>query len=282
MRNRFTALFYLVRLPNLIIVALTQGLIYFGLLLPSLQRAGINPVLDGWLFFLLVLVTILITAGGYLFNDLMDGPMDRINRPEKVVIGIHLSRQNAYWLTYAAHLLAFIASLYLAFRTDNTHLIFIFPVAVGGLYLYSSALKKLPLLGNLLVAAYCAGVAGIIWLAEYSALAKLRIQDPYNYQRCLLVVSWFMVFAFLATLYREIIKDMEDYRGDKESGLFTLPIYLGMPTTKAVAFFVGMGLATFLVYAGINYSHLLSESLIYLGVALVMLPLVISFVILWG
>ena len=80
------ALLRLVRFPNLVIVALTQYLLYYGLLLPAFRQYSLEPALDGEHFSLLVAVTLLISAGGYVINDIVDFRIDLINRPDKVVI----------------------------------------------------------------------------------------------------------------------------------------------------------------------------------------------------
>ena len=69
-------IFQFIRFPNLLIVALTQYLLYHLLLLPNFQKAGISPTLDPFHFFLLVLITVLIAASGYVINDLIDYKKD--------------------------------------------------------------------------------------------------------------------------------------------------------------------------------------------------------------
>ena len=106
------ALLRLVRFPNLVIVALTQYLLYYGLLLPAFRQYSLEPALDGEHFSLLVAVTLLISAGGYVINDIVDFRIDLINRPDKVVINRQVRVQSAYWLYFCFNLLGFLISLY--------------------------------------------------------------------------------------------------------------------------------------------------------------------------
>lgn len=235
----------LIRFPNLIIVALTQFLLYYQLILPALQSANITPSLGQPLFSLFVLVTLLITAGGYIINDLIDLEIDLLNKPERVIISRKIPHQMAYWLYFVFNLAGFVLALAIAFATNRMHLLFIFPFAVIGLLVYSKWLKKRPLSGNLLIAFYCAGVAAIVWIAELPALLKLPLID---YQQVIQLLLFYAGFAFLSTLFREIVKDIEDAQGDAMAGARTVPIYWGTKVAKNIALVIGILLLIFLGY----------------------------------
>lgn len=235
----------LIRFPNLAIVALTQFLLYYQIILPALQASKIPPALTPPLFFLFVIVTLLITAGGYIVNDLIDLEIDLLNKPERVVISRKIPHQTAYWLYFVLNLAGFILSLSIAFLANRMHLLFIFPTAVVGLLAYSAWLKKRPLSGNVLVALYCAGVAAIVWIAELPALQKLPSAD---YQHVIQLSIYYAGFAFLSTLFREIVKDIEDAQGDALGGARTTPIAWGMKTAKGIALVTGILLLLFLGY----------------------------------
>ena len=163
----------LIRLPNLIIVLLTQWFLHYYILHQNFQQEeGINSYLDDQSFYLLVLITLLITAGGYIMNDIVDYPLDIINKPKKVIVHKLISESLSYWLYFGTVLLGFVLALYLAFVTKNLHLLVLYPLAVLGLFIYSTHLKKSFLAGNLLVSFFCAGVAGIIWVAERDPLQQ--------------------------------------------------------------------------------------------------------------
>jgi len=229
----------LLRFPNLLVVALTQALVYYRIIQPALESIGVSGVLTQWKFFELCIVTLMITASGYLVNDLQDVKTDEINRPGKNPIAI-LGRDGVSWV-YALMLLGgFIVSQLLAYRLGERELLWIFPVAVAVLAVYSTGMKRVPVLGNLLVAIYCAGVPGILLLAEREGMQQLIQQKPEMGYDCVRIVLLFMAFAFLATLLRELVKDMEDIRGDREVGRRTIPVMWGIPASQKIGLMLAL------------------------------------------
>lgn len=255
----FRALLRLVRFPNLLIVALTQCLLYYVLLLPAYGQHGLEPVLDRAHFSLLVAVTVFITAGGYVINDIVDFRIDIVNRPDKVVINRQIRVQSAYWLYFCFNLLGFLAALYLSFYVECVPLANLFPLAVALLFVYSVYLKSRALLGNLLIAFFCAGVAGIVWFAERDSFQQLMEVAPALAERIGSIISWYMAFAFLSTMFREVIKDMEDVQGDVGANCRTIPVRWGMKVAKGVAAAFGLGLAVFLIYLALSLPSLFTE-----------------------
>lgn len=231
-------LFRLVRLPNLLVVLLTQILVYYRIILPAFQREGIGHALSHWKFTELAIVTLLITTSGYLINDLRDVRADEINRPGTNPVN-RLGPSLVMWF-YAVSLVGgFLVSLLLAFRLDQRSLLWIFPVAFVTLTLYSSTLKRIPFIGNFIVATYCALVPGILVLAEKNALMELYRVNPTLALGTLRICVLFMVFAFVATLLRELVKDLEDIRGDQAIGRQTLPVMLGISASRRLAVVLG-------------------------------------------
>lgn len=221
------ALARLVRLPNLLIVALTQYLLYHVLFLTSFQQFGVAPRLDFLRFSLLILVTLMLTAGGYVINDVMDLEADRINKPKQMVISRYISRRTALWLYFCLQVLGLFLAIYLAFYIDNLRLLIIYPLAAVGLYAYSSHLKRRAFVGHLLIAAYCAGVALIVWLAERPGFLQIQEQAADLARLLRSTVIAYAVFAFLTTLLRELIKALEDEHGDRIAGYRTTVIAWG-------------------------------------------------------
>jgi len=118
---------------------------------------------------------------------------------------------------------------------DELHLLWLYPVAVTLLALYSPYIKPRPFVGNLLVGVYCAAVPAIIGLAERSSITKLLQQSPELGQRSYRILLVFALFAFLATLIRELVKDIQDMDGDQIIGRRTLPIVWGLSTSRWAA-----------------------------------------------
>ena len=272
------ALLRLVRFPNLAIVALAQYLIYYILLLPAFQQYNLEPILDDAHFSLLVAVTVFITAGGYVINDIIDFRIDLVNRPDKVVINRQIRVQSAYWLYFCFNLMGFLLALYLSFHVECIPLANLFPLAVALLFLYSTYLKRQALAGNLLIALFCAGVAGIVWFAEREAFRELIEQAPALAGRIGSIISWYMAFAFLSTMFREVVKDMEDVQGDVGANCRTIPVRWGMKVAKGVAAAFGLGLAVFLVYLALSRPGLFTELSLAFLIFGVLAPLLLALV----
>lgn len=230
-----TSVFSLIRWPNLLIAGLVQYLLYFKVLQPFFAQFGISYSLDVLRLSMLVVMTMCIAAGGYIVNDIADVRTDEINRPARVVIGKHLSHQTAYWLYFMFQIVGFTLWLYLVFYVRRIPLLSVFPLLIGGLALYSLYLKRLPLLGNVLIALLCAAVPGMVWLLEQQAFVQLSARDVEAGQRLKIVFLWYMASAFVLTLYRELVKDMEDVKGDAATGLRTLPVIWGVSATRYLA-----------------------------------------------
>jgi len=245
------ALFRLIRLPNLFIVVITLSLLYYRVLLPPFYRYQITPLFDNLHFWIFTGITLLITASGYVINDLTDLRADLYNKPGRVVVGKKISIQTAYWLYFCFCLVGYTISLYLAFYAGQVALINIYILAVGGLYYYSTRLKKLPLLGNLLVAVYCAGVAGMLWFAEREACALLYQRSPEEAFHIQMVLLTYMLFAFISTLFREIVKDLEDIPGDSAEKYRTMAVSWGLTASKRIAIAVGVILAVSIISSAI-------------------------------
>lgn len=242
-----TAILKLIRWPNLLIVGVVQFLVFSKILLPVFQQHGLSPKLDFLRFAIFIGVTLCISAAGYIVNDIIDLPIDRANKPGKEIIGRQISEQTAYWLYFCINLIGFTAALYLAFYVRQIALAAIYPFASGGLFLYSLYFKRMPLSGNLLVAAYCAAVAGIVWFAEREAVQRLSDIAPLQHSAITTFLWQYMRLAFLATLFREIVKDIEDRDGDAAQGARTLAVLTELRATKTIAFAVGIALTAALV-----------------------------------
>ena len=236
---KWTAVLRLIRAPNLLIVALTQWLIYRQVILPALSAAGIGPSLALNERLYLILVTVIITAGGYVINDLSDGKADKING-RKILLSTLDQRRYAWWLYLSSQILGFCLALFLAFHSGNRLWIGLYPVGVWLLYVYSTALKRLPFLGNVLIALFCAGAAAIIWFAERGALGQLHSSMPEVYLRFARITGFYLGFAFLSTLFREMVKDLEDEAGDEQAGYRTAVVWLGTRPMKQLTVLTGV------------------------------------------
>ena len=226
------SLLRLIRWPNLIIVVLTQCLLYQYILRAAFQQANFASLLDPFHFGLLSFTTVLIAASGYIINDIIDYPTDLINKPDKVIVHRLISLSNVWRLYYASIFIGAIIAIYLANHVENLGLFFIFPIAVFLLYQYSKSWKQQVLIGNIVVGVFSAFVAGIVFFAERETLYNMSEVAPESAYQTLNVCWFYLFFAFSSTMFREIVKDMEDVLGDQESGCRTLPIVYGVKTAK--------------------------------------------------
>ncbi len=224
-----TTLLRLIRLPNLLVVALTQWLVAQQVLGTALARHGLSSVLDSTDLALIIVATVCLTAAGYVVNDLFDYPIDLINRPNRVIVGQRMNKGTVRWVAAVFGFVGFIASLMLALQKQELDWLWLYPFFGILLALYPQHLKTRPFAGNLFIALSCAGTAGLIWLAERSTWAALA---PPAKSYTAYIITLFMVYAALATWIREIVKDLEDVRGDGRMGRRTLPVVWGMRPAK--------------------------------------------------
>jgi 4-hydroxybenzoate polyprenyltransferase len=203
----------LIRWPNLLMVVVTQ---YMGrIFLVGPPERWLVQVQERNLF-LISLSTILIAAAGYIINDYFDVKIDLINKPERVIVGRYLKRRVAMGAHQTLNVIGCLIGLWVG------RWVFVINVlSVTLLWFYSSYFKRQPFIGNLIVAVLMS-----------LSLVVLVVYYRYNTNLVLLYAG----FAFGITLIREIIKDMEDLRGDASHGCRTLPIVWGLPRTKQLVY----------------------------------------------
>ncbi len=235
-------LFKLVRWPNLLMIALTMCLMLFCLINPAL---GLKPFEAGMTllqFILLMASVLLITKGGYIINDVADINPDSINKPGKNLVGDQISEKTAqtlYWVTTLAGLAAGTLFSYLLHQI-NYSLIFLF--SAGLLWFYSQKYKCQPLVGNLVVAILSSLSFGLVWLFDFFALSnqgEAFAQVLPSFSKVTTLVLIYAGFAFIISLFRELIKDMEDFKGDNRFGCRTLPVAYGTGVARITALVVG-------------------------------------------
>lgn len=226
------------RLPNLLMVAVTMYLMRWSVIKPLLGVYGINLQVSELAFLGLVLSTVLITAAGYVINDYHDVRADRINKPEKVVVDLHLSRRSVLLLHLLLNFAGVTAGAVFSLLYHVPWMIIVFTGAPLLLWYYSIRLKHVFLAGNLTVSLLTATVPMLVILFEYPLLARNFRYDPVFFpqglEAILIWIGAFAFFAFMTNLIREIIKDAQDIEGDSEIDSRTLPISFGLKKTKGV------------------------------------------------
>lgn len=213
----------LVRWPNLVFIILTQLLFYYCVYIPL--YADNNYIRLIWL----VAASVFIAAAGYIINDYFDLNIDQINKPEKNVFVKVIHRRWAIIWHFALSLLGIVATV-AAVGLHKWYLLRANIFCVALLWFYSTSLKRQVLIGNLVISLLTAWTVLILFFA-YTEPHEAFMAHPVS-------VKFFRIaflyggFAFVISLIREAIKDMEDLEGDARYGCKTLPIVSGIRTTK--------------------------------------------------
>ncbi len=269
--------FKLIRFQNLVMIALTQVLLRYCVLEKVFYSHGLEPELDNLLFFLLVLSTVLIAAGGYVINDYFDVKTDTINHPGTVVVDRLIKRRWAIILHLVFTLGGVVLGMYTALKTGYLRLAIFHVVAAVLLWLYSTTFKRQLLSGNIVVALLTAAVIFMPFIYEMGVMQKINPGFIFTYRAAVFTAikyAWiYASFAFITTLAREIIKDLEDYEGDLATGCNTMPIAWGKRSARLTVFFllvITAMLLMFVVYNTIRWQrYVFSVSVIYILLLLI-------------
>lgn len=231
---------------NLLITLISLGLAAF------LAREQTIDFLGTWTFWLPAMSIVAITGTGYWVNDAFDFKIDMINKPEKTIVGAHLSRKKVLTAYFSAlGCIALFSVLTLPWE--------LWPLNVGAaalLWLYAWLFKRISVVGNVMIA---------------SLTALVILYAGIMYWSFPLPLIWTLVFAFEITFIREVTKDIEDIRGDLRFRLNTLPIRIGIRNTKKILY-VAYGvffltcwvpvLAEYLILGTFNWQYALLSLLI--------------------
>ena len=265
----------LIRFQNLLIIALVQAVFHFGFLK---QQDELILALNDVEFVLLILATVCIAAAGYIINNIVDQETDTISKPEKVIVGKHISEKAAYNYYLAFNIVGVILGFFVANIIFKESFAAIFIVVSFVLYLYATQFKQSLLAGNFLVSFL---VAFSIILVGVFDLYPVITPDNRQFLNVLFqIILDYALFAFLLTFIREVVKDIEDYEGDLKTGMNTLPIVIGKEKTQKIIFGISfIPLLALLYYLNANFTHL--EYVIYYTLGLVVAPMLYFIVKLW-
>lgn len=261
----------LVRFPNLLIIALTQYAIRFGIIYPFFKQVELSLFLSEGLFAVLVGATVLIAASGYIINDYFDVKLDHLNKPKQLIVGKSISRRQAMFLHFLVNGIGICMATYVAFSIHHPMLILFQLVSAALLWFYSVNFKKQILIGNLIIAAltalvpFTAGYYEIIILFDQTFSGTTDVPfEAHNFRSLLFNIQYLLywiigysAFAFLLTLIREIIKDCEDIQGDAAFGCKTLPIVYGINKAKNLA--VAVTLILLVALSILEYVQIISN-----------------------
>lgn len=246
----------LIRYQNLILIALAQILIKYGLFLPL----EIDTVLNDFGFALLVTATLCIAAAGNVINDIYDLEIDRINKPNKILIGNNISESTANYLFIILNVIGVAIGFYLANSIGKPGFSALFIIFSALLYLYSSYLKGIVLVGNIVISFLVAMSLMIVVL--FDLLPAITSDNQILQSAVFKIVLYYAIFALGINFIREIVKDLQDINGDKKGGINTLPIAIGRKRTTKIVFILGAVMVFGVVYY--IYEHLYNYQLLSL------------------
>lgn len=204
----------LIRYKNLFIIIFMQLTAYYSLII-----RGHTEYFNDKLIYLIA-ATVLIAAAAYIFNDYLDVKADMINKPEKLIISKSVSPTVALIVFIILNIIALVLGAF----TQNLFVWFTFSLTILALFIYNMYLKKIPLAGNITIAALMSLSLIILWFFQPGV-------DKVNF-------IFYSLFAFLSGLFREILKDAEDIEGDRQAGYVTFPVRFGIGLTEFLLFFI--------------------------------------------
>jgi 4-hydroxybenzoate polyprenyltransferase len=218
------AFLQLIRWPNLVFIALTQALFYCCVYQPLFHADHRRQLI--WL----IIASVFIAAAGYIINDYFDLNIDQINKPGKNVFIRIIHRRWAIIWHFTFSVIGVFATL-MAVHFEKWYLVLANMFCVFLLWFYSTSFKRRLLIGNLVISILTAWTVLIIFFAFTEPRNAIMGSSPE-------VIKFFRIaflyagFAFISSLIREAIKDMEDMEGDTRYGCRTLPIVAGIRSTK--------------------------------------------------
>ena len=227
--QRTKAFFQLIRWPNLIFVLLTQLLFHFcvynSIYFDGFEQHQIKSI------FFISLASVCIAAAGYIINDYYDINIDLKNKPTKVIVSKTISRRGALGLHFLLNSLGICFTALAVNISTQWYLVLANMGVILLLWMYSSNFKKQLLIGNILVAIFTAWTILIVFFTKFS-LANAFNGVAENQIKFFRITILYAAFAFIITLIREAIKDVEDMEGDRRGNCKTMPIEWGVNATK--------------------------------------------------
>ena len=220
----------LIRYKNLLMLAFMQLLFRVDFVL----LRHIPLALTSFQYALLVLSTVLIAAAGYVINDIFDQDTDKINKPEKVIVGKSISENNAYSIYAGLNITGVCIGFYLSNVIMKPSFATVFILIAATLYIYATSLKQMAVIGNIIVALVLS--MSVIIIGVFDIYPATSIENQLGMANLFSVLVDYAIFAFMINLLREMIKDLEDVKGDNQQGIRTLAVLIGTNKTTKLVF----------------------------------------------
>lgn len=220
---KIVSLFSVVRGYNIPIIVLAQYLSAIFILAPEIRALDI--LLDFYLF-LIVFASAVTIASGYIINNFYDSQKDLINRPNKSMLDRLVSQKTKLTVYFSLNFLAVLMASIVSWRAFLFFSAYIFLI-----WFYSHKIKKYPIIGNLMSALLAVTPFFAILLYFYN---KISFEEIENHMSHFVVICAHAIFLFLLLLIREMIKDLENLKGDLVTNYRTIPVIYGEKISKQI------------------------------------------------
>lgn len=271
----------LIRIQNLAMIAFMQILFRFTFmktatyteLTPTYNFLALSQVQ----FFLLVLATVCIAAAGYVINDILDQETDAIAK--KRIVGVSISESTAYYLYVALNIIGVGIGFYLSNAINKPSFSSLFIVTAALLYVYSTSLKQIAVVGNIIVALITS--FSIIIIGIFDLIPFIYEDNREQMANVFSVLTDYAIFAFMINFLRELVKDVEDTDADYASGIATLPVLIGKNRTMKIIFGLSFLPVITLIYY-LSKNLYLYDYVVYYTILFIIFPLVIFTIKSWS
>lgn len=267
----------LIRYQNLLMLALMQLIFRYGFL----ELQNVSLALANWQYGLLVLATVSIAAGRYIINNIFDVKTDSENKPENVIVGKFISETKAYNLYIGCTVTGVAIGFYLSNVIEKPSFASLFILIAATLYFYATSLKQSLLIGNIIAALLLSFSVIIIGIFDLFPITNGENRPVMGLFFGILLD--YAIFVFVINFIREIVKDLQDFDGDLNKGMNTLPVVFGVKRTAKLVF----GLSFIPLILILNYIHtnLFAYELIYgtvYGLVFIVAPLLYFTTKIWS
>ena len=250
----------------MLLIASTQILIHYGFL----KALNLPTALSHFNFALLLIATILIAAAGYVINDINDVVSDRINKSTKTYIPSPFSEGSAFNIYLVLNIAGVGLGFLMCYSMNLINFATIFVLISALLYVYANFLKRVILIGNLVVSI---AVASSIFIVIIFDMLPVLNQFKQELITPMSILRDYGIFALMLNFLREIIKDIEDANGDYADGIQSLPIVLGLERTAKLSGYI----AVVYIFTILGYIYIYLQANVWTSiylVAAVVIPLV--------
>ncbi len=222
---KIISLFSVVRGYNIPVIVLAQ---YLSAIFILSEKRALDVLLD-FNMFIIVLASSLTIASGYIINSFYDSQKDLINKPNKTMLDRLVSQKTKLQVYFGLNFFVFLIAFLVSWRA-----VFFFSAYIFLIWFYSHKLKKYPIIGNITAAllAVLPFFGILLYYQKIDAILQ-NLNDEKYY-----VIFAHAAFLFLLILIREMIKDLENIKGDLAQNYRTIPVILGEDFSKKVITFL--------------------------------------------